>query len=446
MGNRKGNRNETLYLFFLFLFPHLLVLTADCQSSDNFLTIDVLDYKAFVEPDIPTQSVKGSVSLRFIIPEIRNRQFKLDCGDLVIESIRSSNVVVPFERKNNAIVLSSNNFGKAGPHDLEIQYHGSPKWGMSFFSDSEEVYTVFSTSRWLVCNDSPNDKASLELSIKINENLQVVGVGELTKKSAIENHKVVYTWKESKSVPTYTFGFVAGHFNLAVDQFENIKLQYLSKTFKEAELKKIFQETGAMIDFFRDRSGVPYSGTVYSQIETQGSASQEMAGFCVLRNGYGKQVLNNPTEINLSAHELAHQWWGNQVTCADWNHFWLNEGFAVFMSSAYKEHRFGREVYLKDIEVYFNAFQKVVKQGKDKQLVFSNWRNPTAEDRTLVYYKGAYVLHLLREELGENSFWSGVRQYTVTNFGKSVVSKDFQMAMEQSSGKDLSSFFSKWVY
>lgn len=201
-----------------------------------------------------------------------------------------------------------------------------------------------------------------------------------------------------------------------------------------------------MLNFFGEKSGVPYYEGSYSQIVGQGWASQEMGGFAVIRNSYGKQVLDDETQINLSAHELAHQWWGNQVTCQDWNHFWLNEGLAVYMSSAFKEHRFGREVYLEDIKAYFDAYKKVQDEGLDKSLVFENWDHPTAEDRAIVYYKGAYVIHLLREQIGDELFWKGIKKYTQLNFGKSVTTKNFQNAMEESSNTTLDSFFEKWVY
>ena len=157
-------------------------------------------------------------------------------------------------------------------------------------------------------------------------------------------------------------------------------------------------------------------------------------------------MLTDSSQINLAAHELAHQWWGNQLTCRSWNHFWLNEGMAVFMSSAFKEHRFGRAAYLADIEVYRQAWQKVEDKGLDKPLLFPDWSNPTPEDRTLVYYKGAYFLHLLREKLGEAAFWKGIQHYTQTHYGQSVESRDFQQAMEKGTGQSLQAFFGEWVY
>jgi len=133
------------------------------------------------------------------------------------------------------------------------------------------------------------------------------------------------------------------------------------------------------------------------------------------------------------------------VTCRDWNHFWLNEGVATFMAAAFLEHRFGRAVYLREIETYKTNYEKVRAAGKDKSLIFPDWLHPTSEDRTLVYDKGAYVLHMLREEMGERAFWRGFQIFTRRHFGKSVVTSDFITAMEEANGKSLHELFAKWV-
>jgi aminopeptidase N len=156
--------------------------------------------------------------------------------------------------------------------------------------------------------------------------------------------------------------------------------------------------------------------------------------------------LADPHDVWLEAHEFAHQWWGNGVTCRDWNHFWLNEGLATFMADAYKEHRLGRAAYQTEIEASHARYERVRAAGHDRALVFPDWLHPSADDRVLVYHKGAYVLHLLRERLGERRFWAGIRAYTRAYMGKSVTTADFQKAMERASGADLSDFFSQWVY
>jgi len=101
---------------------------------------------------------------------------------------------------------------------------------------------------------------------------------------------------------------------------------------------------------------------------------------------------------------------------------------------------------MREIESNRVSYEKVRVAGKDKSLVFPDWDRPTAEDRMLVYDKGAYVLYLLREEMGERAFWNGLRLFTRRHFGKSVVTTDFVAAMEEANGKSLKEFFAKWVY
>jgi hypothetical protein len=91
-------------------------------------------------------------------------------------------------------------------------------------------------------------------------------------------------------------------------------------------------------------------------------------------------------------------------------------------------------------------YDKVRAAGHNRSLVFPEWNRPSPDDRTLVYHKGAYALHMLRQTLGESLFWSGIRRYTRANLGRSVTTADFQMAMEQASGRHLSEFFLRWVY
>jgi aminopeptidase N len=260
-----------------------------------------------------------------------------------------------------------------------------------------------------------------------------------------DDNMTLYSWSQDYATPAYTYGFTIGAFNKFHDNQNDILLKYYAHNHTPEEMEKIFQYTGDMMSFFEKKSGVPFPQSSYSQILI-GNHYQEMSGFAILKNAYGELVLKDSTETNLISHELAHQWWGNRITCKNWNHFWLNEGFATFMSAAYNEHRFGKKKYQEDINAYFSVYHKIKSNGGDKPLVFSDWLNPTKDDRNLVYFKGAYVLHLLRQELGEELFWKGILFYTQKYYGQSVTTKDFQSALEQSSNRELQDFFNTWIY
>jgi aminopeptidase N len=170
-----------------------------------------------------------------------------------------------------------------------------------------------------------------------------------------------------------------------------------------------------------------------------------MAGLSVVSEEYGRAVLKDSMAIGLLAHEFSHQWWGNMVTCHSFTEFWLNEGFATFMAAAYREHRFGRATYLADIDAMRGRLAQVVSRGNDRSLVFPAWERPTADDRTVVYQKGALVLHQLRERVGEDDFWNAIRLYTRRHFGQSVTTDALRLAFEEVSGTDLREFFARVV-
>jgi aminopeptidase N len=401
---------------------------------------DVLHYAATLEPDIQSKTVKGTVTIRFATAA---KEVQFDCGDLTIDSVRLAAAPVQFTVADHRLIVSLK--PSNGVREIEINYHGIPKRGIRFFPDRQQVYTVFSTSQWMVCVDNPADKATFTFKLVLPATLTPIANGKLISERELPNNKRVSEWRQKSAIPTYIFGFAAGPFHVVKEKWRNVELQYLATSYSDAEVRRIFRATPDMLDFFEDRAGVKYADKTYTQVLAAGGVEQEMSSFTALKESYGKEVLENEQDIWLAAHEFAHQWWGNMVTCRNWNHFWLNEGVATFMAAAYLEHRFGRAVYLREIDTYRTNYEKVRAAGKDKPLVFPDWLNPTREDRTLVYDKGAYVLHLLREEMGERAFWRGLRLFTQRHFGKSVVTSDFIAAMEEAKGKSLKEFFAKWV-
>ena len=425
----------------LFVCLVLILVASVLGHGSARMDTDVLHYAATLEPDIAGKSVKGSVLIRF---STTSTAVELDCGELTIDAVRAGGAPLQFSVANRRLHVTLPSEKRV--REIEIDFHGTPKYGIRFFPDRQQVYTVFSTSQWMVCVDDPSDKATLTFKLVLPASLTPIANGQLVSQRSLPNNKRVSEWKQDTAIPTYVFGFAAGPFQVVKEKRRNVEFQYLATNYTQDQVRRIFRDTPDMLDFFEERAGVKYVDRTYTQVLAAGGVAQEMSSFTAIREAFGDEVLKNEQDVWLGAHEFAHQWWGNMLTCRDWNHFWLNEGIANFMTAAYLEHRFGRAAYTREIETYRTNYEKVRAAGKDKSLVFPDWLNPTREDRTLVYDKGAYVLHLLREEMGERAFWNGLRLFTRRHFGKSVVTTDFITAMEEANGKSLKEFFAKWVY
>ena len=409
--------------------------------------IDVRHYVARIDPDLKTRSLKGEVSIRFVATVDSTDLIVLDRDGLDIDRVREGERSLSFDQTGRVLKIRLSRPALRGQlREVTVNYHGTPKFGLQFHPEKRQIYTLFSTAQWLVGIDAPDERASLDLSVALPTGLKAVGNGYLVGRRSLGNGTELHRWRHTVPMPAYTYGFAAGPFEEASDRGSRVRLRYLGAGYSQNELRRIFADSGDMLRYFERRAGVPYPGGVYTQALVARTIGQEHAGFSLLSEEYGRGVLADRRDESLIAHEAAHQWWGNLITCREWTHFWLNEGFANFLAASYMEQRFGRDEYLKQVEGWKRRYEKLKETGKDKPLVFADWDKPSADDRAVVYQKGAYVLHLLREELGEAAFWNGLREYTRAHRGTAVVSQDFQRSMELASGRSLSTFFATWVY
>jgi aminopeptidase N len=286
------------------------------------------------------------------------------------------------------------------------------------------------------------------LRLTLPAGLGSVAPGRRLEQKTLADGRVQHVWRQDRPHSTYLFGFAAGRFQKASQQVGGVTLHVASPGLAPADLERILDGTAGMLEFFERKAGLPFPGESYTQVLMVDAPPQEVSSFTLLSEAYGRSVLDDPREDYLIAHELAHQWWGNLITCQSWSEFWLNEGMATFLTAAYKEHFWGRDEYEREMGIARLRYARALAEGKRRPLVFNGWSVPSDMSGPLTYSRGALVLHLLRRHLGERAFWEGLRTYTRAGSGfDGTVSTDaLRVAMEQASGKELGWFFSQWAY
>ena len=405
---------------------------------------DVLHYAVSLDPDIDAKTLRGRETIRLVLTQSGTRELAFDVGGLEIDAVRRDGKAVDFRKEGKQLLLAVPEASVAGATlQLTIDYHGAPPYGLEFHPEDKQLYTIFSTSQWMVAIDAPDERATLDLAVALPASFDAIGHGE-AKIERVDAKRRLFRWRQTVPVPSFVYGFAAGEFAAVETRADDVGMRALARGLSDDELQRTFADTGDMLAFFGERAGIPYTGR-YDQALVVKTVGQELAGFSLLSEAYGADVLQDAKNEGLIAHEAAHQWWGIGTTCRDWGHFWLNEGFATFMAAAYLEHRFGREQYLKAVIRWRERTARLIAEGKNHALVYEQWK-PGGDDRAVVYQRGAYVLHRLREKLGEEAFWRGIRDYSREYRGRSVVTEDFERVMQKASGEDLGDFFRQQVY
>ncbi|HEV8694328.1 MAG TPA: M1 family metallopeptidase, partial [Lysobacter sp.] len=411
---------------------------AQAQLVSSPRPFDVMHYAARIEPDLAQQSLQGQATLQVRMTRAGIRTIALDRGDIAIDSARERGRELEYTIDGKRLRLTFARPSRAGERRVfQLRYHAAPKFGLEFHPEREQIYTIFSTSQWLPSIDAPDERATLDLEVILPQGLAAVGSGRAQPPQRQQDGRMLHRWRQRVPVPAYAYGFAAGRFTEVVQRDRGSQRRYLADGFDADQLRRMFADTGEMLAFFAAKAGVRYSGDAYTQALVAETIGQEHAGFALMSEQYGRDVLAMPDNVALIAHEAAHQWWGNRVTCSSWNHFWLNEGFANFMAAAYLEHRYGRAAYERQVEGWRKRVERLRNEGKNKPLVFPEWNHPSADDRAVVYQKGAYMLHLLRGRMGDAAFWRGVRDYTRAHIDGTVETRDFEQAMQRHSRDDL---------
>ncbi len=408
---------------------------------------DVLSYDVTLRPDFLTGVVAGEEVVRFksLIEGLDVVSFSAN-SLTVLASIDGEHMVANEIAGERRLFRLPRALRKGQVARLVLSFSGTAPKGLVFAAD--RVYATYFTCDTMICDqDRPGDKARLSFALVLPPSMEAVAPGRRLAGTSMTRGAQVLRWRETRPTAAYLFGFAAGRFQRVVLPGARPELVVLSPSTVEADkVRRLFADTRRMLSFFEDKSGVAFREPSFTQVLVEGSAAQEAAGHALIGMEEIAPILEDPHEDWAIAHELAHQWWGNSLTCADWSELWLNEGLTVFMVAAYKETRWGRADYDRELALANKRWTAAKAQGFDVPLSWQGAYPSLKLKRAMAYAKSVVFLDLLRTEMGEAAFWRALRDYTRANWGGTVRARDLQLAMERSSRRDLSALFAVWVY
>jgi aminopeptidase N len=407
--------------------------------------IDVQNYSLEVTPNFSEKSINVTAEIRFKSTQEGLAQLAFSPSALIIDEARIGSQVVRATLNSDALIFPLPRPMRNGAvATLTVRYHGQPKRGVVFDENKSLVYTGYFACDWLICaQDAPGDKATVSIDLILPKGQAAVAVGDRQSISQRGDGRERHRWRTRLPYSSYLIAFAAGAFNEVQD---GEKLTYLTNIRDPDTIEKLFGTTYEMLAYFESKAGVALPSKRYTQVLIEGSVAQEAATYATIGREELDPILTNKTEDWVIAHELAHQWWGNLVTCKSWEHFWLNEGITTFMTAAWKEHKHGRPAYDAELDLARKRVARATQLGFNKPLAFSGAYPSLSVRRAIHYSKGALFMDHLRTLLGEKAFWAGLKRFTRHHAGGVVESQDLQRAFEQASGRDLTAPFKEWVW
>ena len=440
-----------LYLLFerevSFIWNNIELLSFQNSYEEKNRKIDILSYDINIElfPDV--EKIYADTRVTGVYHEKEKKQIALDFHDnFDIHKVQLDGKETDFSFNENQIIIDKNNT-LADSFEVRIIYEGTPKnLGFGSFNFNKEgdhkmIYTLnepIFASTWFPCNDTPSDKAELSISITNDSGMVSVSNGKLIS-IVKENDKITYNWKTVYPISTYLIALYSAPYKTFSQQYltedndtMNIDYYVLPEKIEDAhhafddhlEYLKVFSNMFGEYPFVNEKYGI-------AQISwTQGAMESQTI------TGVGTNFISRAKFFSdMLIHEVAHHWWGNAVTPKTWKDIWLSEGFATYSEALFWERTRGNSALISTMES-FNF-------SNDSETLYDPNLNIFSQ---MIYNKGAWVLHMLRREIGDTLFFKTLENYYQQFKYKNADTFDFKTVCENTSNINLDKFFDQWVF
>ncbi|MBI4566128.1 MAG: DUF3458 domain-containing protein [Planctomycetes bacterium] len=427
--------------------------------------LDVKHYRVSVTIDDQKREIEGTAEIELAFVADAER-IELDAADMTFRRVAlAEGDALTYRAADGKLALELGRQAKKGESlRLVIEYVAKPTHGLFFIAPDDGypdkpwmAWTQGETEynhHWFPCTDYPNDRATSEMIVTVREKYTTMSNGTLVDRKVKEGWRTDH-WKMEVPHVAYLSSIVVGEFDLVEevvnDSGPKVTLQYLAPKGRhtEEEIRHTFERTSAMLRFFSEKTGHAYPFTKYAQTVVLDFiwGGMENISATTLHPGtvVPKRAWMDRDSDGLIAHELAHQWFGDLVTCRSWAHIWLNEGFATYFDALWQEHVSGREALLADLEDGAGWYFQQAGEYR-RPTVCEYYTYPDDVFDSYVYPRGAWVLHMLRAELGDETWWKGINHYLKRHREGCVSTDDLRVALEEVSGRDLKPFFTQWLY
>ena len=413
-------------------------------------------------PDFKQRAFEGKEIFQFKPNGRPVRELSLDAVDLTIFSVTSTVEIQAWQSTTDKLIIT---FVTPVPMDKEtsvtIAYRGQACKEMHFSTPElgyKEGDTQLDTHgepiqarHWYPCFDSPNAKFTSEVTCRVPAGMIAVSNGRLvSEEKDPATGLTAFHWSQEQPHANYLISLMAGYFKKLEDKHNNVPLAFLTPPSEFNEAEASFRDTRDIMGFFEAEIGMPFPWVKYYQIcriDAGGGMENTSATHLGDETLHPAATENIIDSDGLISHEMAHQWFGDLVTCDDWSDIWLNEGFATYYALLYDGHKNGHDSMLYGL--YKDARRIIGTQDDTNAIVRRTYGEPDdvfGRFNYLAYPKGSWVLHMLRSELGEDLYRRCIKTYLERHQYGNVVTEDLRKVIEELSGRSYDHFFDQWLY